>query len=257
MDLDLEAASAGRFLAIYDASAAAPELAIAADEKEPSATALAAARDGRMLLIHIPEDCEARIRVFVDEEPPAGLRAAAHASRVDGALLAVRSGQLVASGADAVGSADADEPGLRSRVPVPSGSYRLSAFHTFHWKARHRRELLAARTTLHDRRLLRIGNALGILAVIFLFGNFVGLPWTGALWLKRGSWQPLAVLLGIDALLYPLVWLGGRFLDASPRYRAAIAARDGIDVELPDVVVVLTSGASPDGAAPALLEVPL
>jgi hypothetical protein len=80
---------------------------------------------------------------------------------------------------------------------------------------------------------------------------------TGALLLKHGAWQPLATLLGCDAVFLACLLLANRFREATPRYRTALAARDGIDVEIPDVVVVLTPGGVPDGAAPAILEVPL
>jgi hypothetical protein len=258
MYLDLAAASAGRCLAVYDPSRAERDLAIGVDDKELPGAALDAARDGRLLLVHIPEECEARIRVFIGEEPSAVLLAAAHPSRVEGAFLAIPSGTLAASGAEDVGNPHADaDPDLRSIGTVPAGAYRLAAFHTFHWKARHRAGLLVAKTTPGERWLLRIGNALGIGAAIFLVGNFFGLPWTGALLLKHGIWKPLATFLGLDATFLACLLLGSRFLDASPRYRAALELRDGIDAEIPDVVVVLTRGGAPDGAAPALLEVPV
>jgi hypothetical protein len=257
MHVDLEAASAGEYLALCDRASDRRELATGVDEKEPSAALSRAARGGHALLVHIPEDCEARIRVFVDEEPPASLTAAAHASRLDGASLAVPSGVLVAAGAEHLGDDDGElAPGIRTSAAIPPGTYRTAAFSTFHWKARHRGGVLAAKTAPADRRLLRIGNALGIGAAIFLVANFFGMPWLGALALKHGVWRPLAVLVALDAVFLACVSLGDRFLSPSPRYRAALAARDGLDVEIPDVVVVLKSGGAPDGAAPAILEVP-
>jgi hypothetical protein len=258
MQCDLEAASAGRYLALYDASHAARDLAIRNAGDEPPDALRSATRDGRALLVHIPEDCEARIRVFVDEEPPAAVLAAAHPSRVDASFLAIPSGRLVASAAEDIGAPGAnDEDGIRSSAAVPAGSYRLAAFSTFHWKARHRGELLAARTSPGERRLLRIGDALGIGAALFFVGNFFGLPWLGIRALEHGAWRPLGVLVAIDALFVAAAWLGDRFLARSPRYRAALEVRKEVAHEIPDVVVVLTRGGAPGADRPALLDVPL
>jgi hypothetical protein len=258
MQWDLEAASAGRYLAVYDASHAARELAIQSAGDEPPDGLRSATRDGRALLVHIPEDCEARIRVFVDEEPPAAVLAAAHPSRLDASFLAIPSGRLVASAAEDIGSPGSDDAdGVRSSAAVPAGSYRLAAFSTFHWKARHRGELLAARTSPAERRLLRAGDALGVMAALFFVGNFFGLPWLAIRAMKHGAWKALGVLLAIDALFVAVAWLGDRFLSGEPRYLAALEVRKSVDHEIPDVVVVLTSGGAPVAERPALLEVPL
>jgi hypothetical protein len=231
---DFEAAAAGEYLALYDASV-------------PTDVLEQASRDGRVLLVHIKDDCEAHIRVFVDEDPPAELLAAAHRRRLTDASLSLPSGRLLATGAEAIGAS------------VPAGAYRVSAFHTFHWKVRNRAKHVARATSGMGRVLLGAETAIGVGAAMFLVGNFLALPGLGALALKHGGSWPLRALLwllAVDAVFYAVV-LGFHALARwSPLYRAAREAREQFERAFPDVVVQLTSGAAPGSPGEAVLVVP-
>jgi hypothetical protein len=223
MQCDLEASASGQSLALVDA----------------------AARDGRALLLHIGDDCDARIRVFVDEEPPAELSAAARPLRLADASLSVPSGRLLATGAEAIGAHESQlEPGTHAAAQVPAGSYRVSAFQTFEWKARHRAAYIARTSSRAARLLLGAETAFGIGAAMFLVGNFFLLPGLGMLALKRGGGWPLralAVLLAVDALFFVALLAFQRWMVPSALYRRAHAAQDQFERAFPDVVVQLTS----------------
>jgi len=77
MPTDVTAASRHEHLVLYDPAAIPPDLAVdpdldAQDPKPLSASGIREVTSrGDALILHIPtEDCEARLRVFVDEDPP-------------------------------------------------------------------------------------------------------------------------------------------------------------------------------------------
>jgi hypothetical protein len=212
MQCDLEASASGRSLALVDA----------------------AARDGRALLLPIGDDCDVRIRVFVDEEPPAELSAATKPLRLTDASLSVPSGRLVATGAEAIDAHEREPlPGTHAAAQVPAGTYRVSAFQAFEWKARHRAAYIARTSSRAARLLLGAETAFGLGAAMFLVGNFFLLPGLGML--------ALAVLLAVDALFYVALLAFQRWMVPSALYRRAHAAQDQFERAFPDVVVQLTS----------------
>jgi hypothetical protein len=181
----------------------------------------------------------------VDEEPPAELSAAARPLRLTDASLAVPSGRLLATGAEAIGAPEGEhQPGTHAAANVPAGSYRVSAFQTFEWKARHRAAYLARTSSRTARLLLGAETAVGLGAALFLVGNFLLMPGLAMLALKRGGGWPLralAVLLAVDVAFYAALLAFQRWLVPSALYRRAHAAQDQFERAFPDVFVRLTS----------------
>lgn len=97
----------------------------AQDPKLPPEAAIKdlAAR-GEALILHIPtEDCEARLRLFVDEEPPESIQDRG-AMVLSGALLKVPSGGLKADGLEFLARpGEIRQHSQAGEATVPAGDY--------------------------------------------------------------------------------------------------------------------------------------
>jgi hypothetical protein len=267
MSHDLTAASRHEHLVLYDPGAIPPEAEVdpdldAQDPKLPPAAAFRElAERGRALIVHIPtEDCEARLRVFVDEDPPEALRT--HGRLVlERATLAVPTGRLKADGLEFL-----TRPGEVRRhsqvaeTEIPPGEYSLEVLDLLSWKLRHGAAETQAGTSSWERLVHRLTLVYTWLGIILMPANLLGAPMiVGGLWKARG-WRTgltaAGVILAVDAVVLGGFWL---LQAAQKKFPALTRVRDAeatFDRQYPDVVIVLRRLAAPaDGAAPAFVQI--
>jgi hypothetical protein len=248
---DLIAASRHQYLALFDPAAIPADTPVDPDMRaqdptlmtRAAMTRLAAAGDA--LILHIPtEDCEAAIRVFVGEEPPAEIRRKAHAV-LTGAGLRVPSGRLRADGLEFMARpGEVREHSLAEEAAVPPGRYLVEVLNLQGWKARNR--LAEGRRGLGalDRFVHRLVTSYTWLGILMIPANVLLAPMV-VLWFYRsrgwaGGFAAIGTIVALDALIFGSFWL----LQAAQR-RFGILSRvseadAAFDRAHPDVLVVLS-----------------
>jgi hypothetical protein len=250
MPADLTAASRHQHLALYDPSAIPSDLPVDADLDTPDPTPLSdpvirdlTARGGALILRIAEEDCEARMRVFVDEEPPQALLERG-ALIVGGGTLRVPTGTLRADGLEFIASAGQVRTHSRGEtIAVPAGDYEVAVRELMSWKLRHRTRSTHAGTQPTDRIAHRLITAYTWVGIILIPANLLGAPiLIGALWQARG-WQTgvtaAAVVLVIDTIIIGGFWLLQAAQKRFPALTRIQAADAAFDDENPDLVIVL------------------
>jgi hypothetical protein len=269
MSHDLTAASRHEHLVLYDPAAIPADADVdpdldAQDPKLPPAAAIRElAEGGRALIVHIPtEDCEGRLRVFVDEDLPEALRR--HGRVVlERATLAVPTGRLKADGLEFVTRpGEVRRHSQATETVVPSGEYSIEVLDLLTWKVRHGAAEARVDTSSWERLVHRLTLVYTWLGIILMPANLLGAPIiVGGLWKARG-WQTgltaAGVILAVDAVVLGGFWL---LQAAQKKFPALTRVRDAeatFDREYPDIAIVLRRHASPtDGAVPAFARIPV
>lgn len=236
----------------------------AQDPKLPPEAAIKdlAAR-GEALILHIPtEDCEARLRLFVDEEPPEPIQGRGAVVLRD-AMLKVPSGVLKADGLEFLSRpGEIRQHSQAEEATIPAGNYSMEVRELFSWKLRNR----AATTRSGSRPLERIVHRLVFLytwvGIVLIPGNVLLAPIiVGGLWKARGWRSGLtaaAIVLAVDALVLSGFWLLEAAQKRFPMLTRVADAEAAFDRENPDIAVVLRRRAAPsDGSPPAFARIPL
>jgi hypothetical protein len=267
MPADLSAGSRHEHLVLYDPAAIPSETPVDPDLDAqdprllPAPAMMQLASEGRALIVRIPgEDCEARFRLYVDEDPPDQIRNRGEAV-VKGAHLRVPSGVVRADGLEFL-----CRPGESRRhaepqeAAVPSGVYAVDVHSLIRWKLANR----VAEGRRGIGRTHRIVHAvvfaytwLGILmfpANIFVAPVVVLRNW------RKGGWPDAAaagaVILAIDAVVIAGFWLLQIARGRWPGVFRVIAADEAFEAAHPDIAVVLrTAEAGTSPATPGYAEI--
>lgn len=257
MVVDLTAASGTKHLILVDPSSIQGLSGVTDDHLDPRLLPLA--NDGRALLIHVPRgDCEATIRVFVNEEPPADLKRAASRSRLSNFLLQVPSGVIEAAGAEDVGkTVDDREPGTFALAHLGAGTFLGDAFNTVRWKLRNRKRYVARRTSPLARRLRLVQNVAGFSGAVLIVGHILAVgPLIGMAFWVGGRRTGITALVAL-AVFDVLAWLFFYALDRASRtlavFNEAREIEEHFERTYPDVVVSLTSNLDRPSASPGIL----
>ena len=260
MPADLTAGSRHQHLALYDPAAIPADTPVDADleAQDPRLLPAPAMRElasrGQALVVHIPEeDCDARFRLFVDEEPPEALRSRGEVV-VTGARLRVPSGVLRADGLEFLcrpgESRTASEP---AETALAAGEYVMDVISLLRYKAVHGTAERRRGIGRGPRIVHRLAMVYLWIAILAMAANVFVAPMVVAWFWKRGGWpgagKAVAAILALDAVIFG----GFHALDAWKRRRPdlfqVMDADAAFEAAHPDLVVVLrTSG---DGDAPA------
>jgi len=196
------------------------------------------------LILHIPtEDCEARLRVFVDEDPSQPI-AGRGVALVRGATLRVPTGTLKADGLEFMArSGDVRKHSEAESIAVPPGDYEVEVRELMTWKLRHRKSSTRSRTRPGDGMAHRLVTVYTWIGIVLIPGNVLIAPIiVGGVWQARGWRSGLAaasLILVIDAVVLGGFWV---LESAQKRFPALsrIQQRDAdFERENPDIVVVL------------------
>jgi hypothetical protein len=269
MRCDVTASSRHERLVLYDPAAIPPDTPLDADleAQEPVPVAESAlaglAERGQALVLRIAhEDCEATLRVLVDETPEPYLRQRGRPV-LDGATLHVPGGKLTADGVEFL--CRLGEKRLHSEgqsVDAPAGSYEVQVLNLMPWKRRHRAAEIDKKSTKTGRLIARMVGAYTWLGVLLLPANILIAPVAViVVWLTSG-WPAALILAGAVLLVDILVLAGFWLLDIASRWIPALKrasdAEAAFDAENPDVVVCLrrlTGDSAPKVPAMATLNI--
>jgi len=251
MPFDFEPSSRYRFVVLYDAAALPADFPV--DSKlttpepkpPPHDTVRELAKNGRAFVVEVPseEDCQATMRVFVNEEPPAELVKKAKCIATE-TLMRIPSGVLRAEGSEFMCL-----PGQKrtevDEVPVaniPPGDYLLTVHELVRWKLKHRRAEIRARTTPVARLVDVFTQSFGIFCAVLFVAHILIVPavlW-GA-WRRHGGHSALkigGIVLAVDAVAYLLILLLAALEKKFDLFNVS-EVRKKFDAEHPDFIVVL------------------
>ena len=249
MRSELTAGSRHKRIVLYDPAAIPLDTPVDADLEAqdpappPENAQASLAERGQALLLEIAhEDCEATVRILLDETPETELCERA-VSALDGAALRVPSGKLTVDGVEFL--CRAGETRLHSEgksIEIPAGDYEVQVYNLMPWKSRHRARVIAERTTKADRIVAKIVGAYTWLGVLSILATLLAASAALTVCLISG-WWPALVVIGV-ALLVDLLVLGGFWvLDIASRWAPILKRASELDLafdaENPDVVVLL------------------
>ena len=265
---DLRPASTREHLVFFDPQAIPAEAEVDPDleaqhpELPSPDTIRGLTTHGQALVLKIPgEDCEAAVRLFVDEAMPESLQK--HGKRrLEGALLQLPSGTLRADGLEFL--TRPGEERLHSeaeRVPLEPGPYEVELWDFFHIKTQHAESFVKAQTSATQRLMSRLINLYAWLGLVLIPANLLLFP-MAILWsADRGDWKTallaLGILLGVDVLVFSgfhlLEWANRKF----PALNRANELRRQFHAEFPDLALLLRSAAPQEAlGTPARVELP-
>jgi hypothetical protein len=269
MRADLRAGSRHEHLILYDPASIPsdtpvdPDLDAQDPALMPGDAMRALAAGGLALILHIPEeDCEARLRLFVDEPPP-DLIAQRGATVLTGAVLKVPTGCLKADGLEFLTRpGDARRHSEAETAIVPPGDYDIEVRELMSWKLQHgaaeiRRGAGPIARAVHT--LTRVYTWLGLLTIV---ANFFLIPGIGVWYSRRGwgrsAWQTIASLLVFDALVLAGFWILEWARKRFPGIFRMADAEATFDRDHPDIAIVLGRRAIPArGSVPTFVRIPL
>ena len=250
MPTDVTVASRHEHLVLYDPAAIPPDLPIdpdleAQDPKPPPASAIREVTSrGEALVLHIPtEDCEARLRVFVDEEPPQSI-AGRGGVIISGARLKVPTGTLKADGLEFMArSGEVRKHSEAETIAVPPGDYEVEVRELMTWKLRHRASSTRSGTRTGDRMAHRLVTVYTWVGIVLIPANILVAPIiVGVLWQAQGWRSGIAaasLILVIDAVVLGGFWLLESAQKRFPALSRVQQADADFERENPDIVVVL------------------
>jgi hypothetical protein len=262
MRKDVTAASRHEHLVLYDPAAIPldtpvdPDLEAQDPQPLPASAMASLAEQGLAVILRIAhEDCQADIRLVMDEEVEPYIRKRS-VLVLDGAILRVPSGKLTVDGVEFL--CRLGETRLHSDpqvLEVPAGEYRVQILNLIPWKGRQRAREIEMKTTRFDRIVDRIVTVYTWLGILLFVANVLLVPIAVIIvWLNSGRQEALrlvgAVIL-IDAFIVAGFWalsFGSRFM---PSLRRRTEAELIFDAENPDVVACLRRSAD---AAPTTVQ---
>lgn len=265
MQFDFEPSSRHRFVVLYDAAALPADFPVDPDlatpePDPPSHTAVRElAKQGRAFVVEVPseEDCQATIRVFVDENPPAELvkrgKCVARES-----LMKIPSGVLRAAGSEfmCLPGQQRTEVENEPEAKISSGDYLLTVHELVRWKLKHRRSEIRARTTPVARFVDVLTQGFGFFCAVLFVAHILVVPvvlWIA--WRKHGGHTALkigGIILAVDAVVYLLILLLAALEKKFDLFNVAEVRRK-FDAEHPDFVVVLQSANGRSGSGETAL----
>jgi hypothetical protein len=247
---DLTAASRHDHLVLYDPAAIRPDVPVDPDleAQDPNPLTASAIREvasrGEALILHMPgEDCEATLRVFVDEDPPQ--RVPQRSTVVlSGARLKVPTGKLRADGLEFLSRpGEVRTHSEATETTVPPGEYEVEVGELLSWKLKHRASQTRRGTRSSDRVAHTLVTAYTWLGIILLPANVLIAPMIVAfLWRSRG-WRgaltAASVILAIDAVVFGGFWLLQAAQKRFPALTRITRADAAFERDNPDIVIVL------------------
>ncbi len=218
MRYDLKAFTDVAGFAFYDPAAVPHLLAGSIDVTKASEEEMA---KGRMLAVKAVSDGDARLRVYVEEDPPEELRRRREHA-VGECLLRVPSGRLVFSGLEDLWKRRKEDirpgdfsPATGAECTIPPGDYLAEAI-SLVWGD----DLELAVDEIKTRADRFVHNCVGPLMGLVVFGTVLVLPGVLLIAGWRHVWSVLKYALIVHAAFWPLVWLYFRLSGAwSPEYR--------------------------------------
>lgn len=267
MQGQVTAGSRHNHLVVYDPAAIPRDLPVDPDldSSEPKPLSAGATRDlasrGQALVLHIPgEDCEAALRLYVDEDPP-GVILERGVPVLSGARLAAPSGALKADGLEFIARPGEERTHAEAdALAVPAGDYEVEVRELFSWKIKHRAAVTRQGSHASDRLAHKIVTAYTWLAILMIPANFLALPGVGVLWQKRGWSSALAVaawILVVDVAVFGGFWILELARKRLPSLSRISDAEAAFDVENPDIAVILRRRVGTFEGAPAFTEIRL
>ncbi len=244
-------------LVLYDPAAIPADTPIDKDfdAQEPVPVPVSAMEDlaahGQALILRIAcEDCQASIRVLVEELAESHIRERG-IQVIDGANLRIPAGKLIVDGIEFL-----CRPGEVRRwseaqpIAIPAGNYEVEVFNLMPWIALNREIEFKKKTTSIGRMVGKVVHAITCLSLllflamaaltIFAVGSIIASGW------EQASWMVWWAVLG-DVVVYVGFWVmdiaGRRF----PLLRQAGDAWSAFDAENPDVVICLRQTAGEGG----------
>jgi len=264
---EVVAASRHQHLVLYDPAAIPADTPVDPDlqAQDPTLLVESAMKDlaarGEALILHIPtEDCEARLRLFVDEEPPESIQARGTVV-LRGAMLKVPSGGLKAHGLEFLARpGEIRQHSQAEEAAVPAGDYSVEVRELFSWKVRHRAAAIRGASGSFERIVHRLVLIYTWLGIVLIPGNVLVAPMVvGGLWKSRG-WRTgltvAAIILAVDALVLAGFWLLQAAQKRFPSLTRVADVEAAFERENPDIAVVLRRRDIPsDGSPPAFARI--
>ncbi len=265
---ELTAFSRHEYLLLYDPGAIPEDTPVDPDLEAQEPVPLPAparselARRGLALMLEVPsDDCEATIRVLVDQAPEASLQERA-AQALDGAILRVTGGQLTFDGIEFL--CRAGETRWHSQgesMEVPPSEYLVEVLNLIPWKHQHRADEINKNTRKLDRLFDRVVEAC-MWPFLLLFWANIFAPGVILVALFAAGWRQAltiaAVILAVDVLLLAGGWAFDGAAHLFPALKRAQNARIAFEAENPDVLVCLRKTAhAPDRHVPATATIDL
>jgi hypothetical protein len=247
---DVIAFSRHEHLVLYDPAAIPaatpinPDLDAQDPKPLPPAAMTELAGQGLAVILRIAhEDCQANIRLMIDEDVEPHFRERA-TTAIDRAALRLPSGTLTVDGIEFL--CRPGETRLHSEaqvMEVPAGDYRVQVFNLIPWKGRHREREIEMNTTRFDRFVDRMVTGYTWLGILLFPANVLLAPVAVlVVWMKSGERAAL-MLAGAVILIDFIVLTGFRVLKFASRWMPALDRRREVarafEAENPDVVVCL------------------
>ncbi len=255
MIVDLAPASRREHLVFFDSDAIPPDTKIDPDLEEqdpkppPQDTIRSLAANGQALVIKIPgEDCEASVRLHVNEEPAEAVRSRG-ICKLKRAALKLPSGTLKADGLEFITRPGEERMHSEAEsVAVEPGVYDVEVWDLFSWKTKNVATYVNSRTTRWDRAVGRMVAAYTWLGILLFPANLLLAPLAILITSERRGWGPALALFGLILAIDALVLAGFWLLDwASTRVRAPNRVSDlrrEFESENPDIALVLRQRSS-------------
>lgn len=266
MQAKLTAASRHEHLVLYDPAAIPADTPVDPDLEAqdphllPAPAMMRLASRGQALVLRIPgEDCEARIRLFVHEDPPEQVRRRGEVL-VSGARLLVPSGLLRADGLEFLCRPGEARPHAEPEdASVPSGVYAVEVLNLLGWKAANRLTEVGRGIGRKHRVVHTVVSIYTWLGILMLPANLLVAPLVVVTFWRSHGWQgaatAIAAILAIDALVLGGFWLLAAVQRRSPALFRVAEADAAFESANPDVLVVLQpSEHAGDGGAAAYAE---
>jgi hypothetical protein len=250
MPTDVTAASRHEHLVLYDPAAIPSDLAVDPDldAQDPKPLSPSGIREvtsrGDALILHIPtEDCEASLRVYVDEDPPQSI-AGRGGVIVSGARLKVPTGMLKADGLEFMARpGEVRKHSEAANIAVPPGDYEVEVRELMTWKLRRRKSSTRSVTRSGGRMTHRLVTVYTWVGIVLIPANLLIAPIiVGGLWQAQG-WRSgvtaASLILVIDAVVLGGFWVLESAQKRFPALSRIQQADADFEHENPDIAVVL------------------
>jgi hypothetical protein len=254
MRLEATASSGHDHLVLYDPAAIPSDVPVDPDleAQDPvpigGPARLDLANRGLALILRLcSADCEATLRILVDEMPESFLRERA-ALTLDGALLRLPGGKLTIDGIEFL--CRFGETRLHSEAEIfelPPGDYVVQVLNLIPWKEQNRTAEINRRTSRVDRLVNKAVQAYTWLGILLIPGNLLIAGPAVVVLLLAAGWRQALTLAAAIVVVDVLVLAGFWALDAASKIFPALIragdARLAFETENPDIVVCLQKAA--------------
>jgi hypothetical protein len=260
MPTDLTAASRREHLVVYDPAAIPADTPVDEDlerqepELPPASTIRSLTSRGAALILHIPEeDCQARMRIFVDEDLPGVIRERGR-QVIAGATLRSPAGLLRADGLEFMTRQNEVRTHAQPEdARVAPGEYDVEVHELLSWKLAQRSKTARRQTTPGERAAHGAVTAYTWAGIVMIPLNLFVAPlivagvWTARGW--RAGFTVLATILVVDAIVFGGFWLLEPLQKRVPALTRVRDADAAFEQENPDIAIVLRTRTSPAASA--------